>query len=38
MASYFQIERTQATLLFQLGRALGKPMPDIQAQVGGQTV
>jgi hypothetical protein len=38
MAAYFNINQGEATLLFQVGRALGKPVPDAQAQVGGQTV
>jgi hypothetical protein len=37
MAAYFQIARRDATLLFQIGRALGKPA-DKQAQVGGRSV
>jgi hypothetical protein len=36
MAAYFQIDAKQATLLFQIGRELGKPAPDMQAEVGGQ--
>jgi hypothetical protein len=35
MASYFQIAHHHATLLFQIGRALGKPTLDQQAEVGG---
>ena len=38
MATFFQITPKQATLLFQLGRALGKSEPVRQAEVGGQRV
>jgi len=36
MAAYFQIPRRQAILLFQLGRALGRPAPDKQVAIGGE--
>jgi hypothetical protein len=34
MAAFFQIARREATLLFQIGRALGVPAPEQQAEVG----
>jgi hypothetical protein len=38
MAAYFRIPRREATLLFQIGRALSKPALDKQAEVGGQAM
>jgi hypothetical protein len=38
MAAFFQIARREATLLFQIGRALGHPAPDQQAEVGSATM
>jgi len=34
MAAFFQIARREATLLFRIGRALGNPALDQQAEVG----
>ena len=34
MATFFQIARGEATLLFRIGRALGNPAPDQQIKVG----
>jgi hypothetical protein len=34
MAAFFQIERDEATLLFRIGRALGKAPPALQAEAG----
>jgi hypothetical protein len=38
MAAFFRIARDEATLLFQIGRALAKdlPQPAKQAEVGAQ--
>ena len=38
MAAYFRIARREATLLFRIGRALGRSTPHIQAEVGGNSV
>jgi hypothetical protein len=38
MAFFFHIPNREANLLFQLGRALSKPTPDQQAQVGGPSI
>jgi hypothetical protein len=35
MALFFQIPNHEATLLFQIGRALGKSAPEQQAELGG---